>query len=71
MKHVFFDKIIAVRLKGEIWKEVQLKTIKNQDVYDNESHFIRCAIIRELRREIRPENKSDKQGGKKNGTRKH
>jgi len=47
---VFFEKLIALRIKKKTWEEVKAAVKENCAVYDTESHFVRCAINRELER---------------------
>ena len=46
---VFFGNIITVRIKNELVKDIN-KTMKlTSPKYDSISHFIRCAITKQLR----------------------
>ena len=46
---VDFEDMIKVRIKAVDRKAINKVVSKSNDVYDNESHFVRCAIRRLLR----------------------
>lgn len=52
----FMDERREIRINHDILKEVSLVTNKNPEVYNNVSHFIRVAIMRELRRKFKQKN---------------
>ena len=46
---IFFDDIVVARIKSEERKKIVKVVNKNQDVFESDSHFVRCCIIRSLR----------------------
>lgn len=46
---VGFDVRINARIKEEDAKKISKVVNKNQDLFYNDSHFIRCAVIKYLR----------------------
>jgi Arc/MetJ-type ribon-helix-helix transcriptional regulator len=46
----FLDEKITVRLRDAELKMMRKAIRKNPDLYDSESHFVRVAVIRELKR---------------------
>ena len=45
-----FEEQIGVRIKSSDRNKIKRIVAKHQDLYYNESHFIRCAVLREIRR---------------------
>ena len=50
MSKIDFEETMSFRIKSN--ERIKIKKIikKHQDLYFNESHFIRCAIIEKIRR---------------------
>jgi hypothetical protein len=46
---IFFEEILIFRLKESDKVKINKILKKNQDVYENMSHYIRCCIIQDLR----------------------
>ena len=46
---VFFEEEFHFRIKSDDKVKIQKIVNKNQDLYFNESHLVRCAIIKLLR----------------------
>lgn len=46
---VYFDDVTILRVKVEDKKKMKKIIKKNHDIFNNESHFVRCAIIKLLR----------------------
>jgi hypothetical protein len=46
---VFFEETFHIRIKAEDKIKINKVVDKNQDIFFNDSHFIRCALIRLLR----------------------
>ena len=46
---IFFEELIAFRLLSDRRKLVRKYVNNNKDVFDNESHFYRCAVESFLR----------------------
>jgi len=44
-----FDETIHIRIIGEEKEKIKKILKKNRDLYFNESHFVRCSIIKLLR----------------------
>jgi hypothetical protein len=49
MTKMFFDTRVSCRMREDEIKLIKRVIKHNRDLYDNESHFIRCAVLRELR----------------------
>lgn len=49
MVNAIFERAISVKLSKEQHEKIVNIVNKNQDAYNNISHFIRCAVIKELR----------------------
>jgi Arc/MetJ-type ribon-helix-helix transcriptional regulator len=45
----FFDKEIKIRIRQEDFIQIEENLIKNKDKYENLSHFIRSAIIKQIK----------------------
>ncbi len=46
---VFFEDKVDIRIRAEDKIKISLVVNKNQDVFFNESHFVRCAVLKFLR----------------------
>jgi hypothetical protein len=44
-----FDRQVNFRIRQNDFREITKITNKNQDLFYNESHFIRCAVLKMLR----------------------
>ena len=55
----FLSKPLSIRLRQEEYDQIELCMIKNKDRYFNISHFLRVAMMREIKR-CRDENKNPK-----------
>jgi hypothetical protein len=64
---MFFEELVQFRLLSERRKVVKQYVKKNKGVFDNESHFYRCAVetfIRECEKRNLSKSRKKKQGGK-------
>lgn len=50
---MYLDKAITFRLRIEEYDEIKEILYNSKDIYESESHFIRCAILRLVRDERR------------------
>lgn len=48
----FFDETKQIRIRKEESDKINYLVSKMQDKYENESHFIRCAVIRLIAAEM-------------------
>ena len=46
---VFYEETFILRLKDDEKKKILKVAKHNQDIFENPSHYVRCAIIRDLR----------------------
>jgi len=44
-----FESTLNLRIKNDDKRKIVKVVSKNQDIYFNESHFVRCAILKLLR----------------------
>lgn len=51
MASSFFEKKTSFNIRKADYRRISRAVKRNYEKYDNESHFIRCAILRLLREE--------------------
>ena len=47
---LFYDKRLILRINESQYEKILKAVAKNPDIYESTSHFIRCAINKELKK---------------------
>lgn len=57
---MFLEHFLGIRIKEEHYKQIKEICQKDTEKYDNESHFVRCAIIKLIREELKTKKREKK-----------